>query len=190
MNEELYLRQLNVVYTDASAEKCYIQIPILKNEYKYFEIVRCNDKGYIINSDEKLRIVKKENISESRIYFKRDKFSDKYYKIIPVLKDDTRVQADDGETGNMICIRVSPIVITYSVTIPRGIARLFGNGNVTLDIRCTENIESGNIGYERNGVFFPLPKIDKTASFKLPFGDDNIRLTNANAELNYTYKKE
>lgn len=190
MNEELYLRQLNVIYTDASAERCYIQIPILKNEYKHFEIVRCNDKGYIINSEEKSRIVKKEDISDGKIYFKRDKFSNKYYKIIPVLQDDTRVQANDGETGNMICVKVSPIVITYSVSIPRGIARLFGNGNATLDIRCTENIESGNIGYERNGVFFPLPKIDKTASFELPFDDNSIKLIDSNKELNYTYKKE
>lgn len=192
MNEELYLRQLKVIYSDTNAEKCYVQIPILKKEYKYFEIVCCNEDGYNTGIDENPRLIKREDASDGKIYFKRNKSCDKYYKIIPVLQDGSKLQANEGATENMICIRVLPIVITYSITMPHRIARLFpiGYSNATLEISCSEIINNGEIGYEKNGIFFPLPKINKKSSFELPFNDNNIHLINANNELNYAYKQE
>lgn len=192
MYEELYLRKLKTIYSDMNTAKCYVQIPILKKEYKHFEIVPCNDKGLYITTEEESRIIKAEDILDGKIYFERSKFCDKYYKIVSVLYNGAKLQDNENNIENLVCIKILPIVIKYSLLNSRKklLSFLKQDEDMILKIQCTENIKCGEIGYVKNGIYFPLPSINKQVSFLLPFKDNNITLVNASKELNYIYKRE
>lgn len=195
MNEELFLRKLKTTYPDFNAKDCYVQIPIMKEEYESFEIIPCDEKGHFIEASEDIRIINKYDIKDRKISFQRSKFSNKYYKIVAVLQDGTRLQTTELNNENMVIVEVLPIIVKYSLLNDTKSSIWFckskrSKEGTVLNIRCNENIKSGEIGYIKNNLFIPLPDIKRQSSIVLPFKDESLTLIKADPQKNYKLERE